>query len=75
MNLRINGSLAPQSQAPEIVYDPNRGQIITQRWESGDDPHPPPSVNITSGPLANITITGQSVAVQDLGERHHQAVG
>jgi hypothetical protein len=37
MNVRINGSLAPQSQAPEIVYDPNRGQIITQRWESAGD--------------------------------------
>ena len=35
--LRINGTLAPIPKAPEISWDPSRGQIISQRWESAGD--------------------------------------
>jgi hypothetical protein len=36
-NPRINGTLAPVSKAPEVSYDPSRGQIISQQWESAGD--------------------------------------
>ena len=34
---KINGTLAPVAKAPEVTWDPQRGQIISQRWESAGD--------------------------------------
>jgi hypothetical protein len=36
-NPRINGTLAAVPKAPDISWDPQRGQIISQRWESAGD--------------------------------------
>lgn len=34
MGIRINGTLAPIPQPLEVTYDPARGQVVTQKWES-----------------------------------------
>ena len=36
-NPKINGTLLPIPKAPDVSYDPLRGQIISQRWESAGD--------------------------------------
>jgi hypothetical protein len=36
-NPKINGTLLPVAKAPDIAWDPARGQIISQRWESAGD--------------------------------------
>lgn len=37
VNPIINGSIAAFAQPPEVTFDPQRGQIISQRWESAGD--------------------------------------
>lgn len=34
---RVNGTLLPVPQAPEVSFDPQRGQVISQRWQSAGD--------------------------------------
>src|ERR1035438_2480829 len=36
-NPKINGTLLPVYKTPDVSYDPSRGQIISQRWESAGD--------------------------------------
>ena len=36
-NPRINGTMNAVPQAPEVSFDPQRGQIISQKWQSAGD--------------------------------------